>query len=168
MAGHEHEVQLLQRRAVAQCAGQRVAAAQQHHVAFLQDGLAFGAHQAGQVAEGQVQPAFFQRRGNGFGRQLHGLQPHRRGLGRNAGHQLRQELVGADVRQVQHEAALRMRGVEGLGLVQRQVQLAQGRFHLAHQLVGLGCGGHAARHPREQRVVQRQAQPRQRVADGRL
>lgn len=165
VAGHQHEVQLLQRGAVAQRAGQRVAAPQQHHVTFLQDGLALGADQAGQVAEGQVQPAFFQRRGNGLGRQLHGFQPHRRRLGRDAGHQLRQELVGPDVRQVQHEAPLRMRGVEGLGLVQRQVELAQRGFHLAHQLVGLGRGRHAAAGAGEQRVVQGQAQPRQRMAD---
>ncbi len=168
MAGHEDEAQPAQRTAVAQRAGQRVAAAQQHHVALLQQGLALGARQHRQVAEGQVQPALVQRRGDGLGRHLHRLHPHGRGRAAHGRHQQRQELVGADVAHVHDEAALRMRGVEAVGLLQRHVELAQRRLHLARQLVGLGRGRHAAGDAGEQRVVQQQAQPRQRMADGRL
>lgn len=168
MAGHQHEVQLLQRRAVAQCRRQRVALAQQHDVALLQDGRALGAHQARQVAEGEVQAAVLQCRGNGVGRQLHRLDAHARRLAAYGGHQRRQEFVGADVAHVHDEAPLRARGVEGLGLVQRDVELAQRRLHLARQLVGLGRGHDAAGAAREQRVVQQQPQLRQRMADRRL
>ncbi len=168
VADHEHEVQPLERRAVAQRAGQRVALAQQHDVALLQDGQAFGARQSRQVAEGQVQPAVLERRRDGIGRQLHRLDAHARRLAADDGHQRRQEFVGADVAHVHDEAALRMRGVEGLGLVQRHVELAQGRLHLARQLVGLGRRLHATRAAREQRVAQRQPQPGERMAHRRL
>lgn len=168
MAGHQHEVQLLQRRAVAQRRCQRVALAQQHDITLLQDGRALGAHQPRQVAEGQVQPAVLERRRDGLGRQLHRLDTHARGLAADGGHQRRQKFVGADVAHVHDEAALRARGVEGLGLVQRDVELAQRCLHLARQLVGLGRGHDAAGAAREQRVVQQQPQLRQRMADRRL
>jgi hypothetical protein len=145
-----------------------VAAAQQHHVALLQDRRALGARQARQVTEGEVEPAVLQRRRDGLGGQLHRLHAHARRLAADGGHQRRQEFLGADVAHVHHEAALRARGIEGLGLVQRHVELAQRRLHLARQLVGLGAGHHAARAAREQRVAQRQPQLGQRMADGRL
>ena len=68
MAGDEDEAKLLEPGTVAQRTRQRVAAAQQHHVALLQDGGALGAHQPRQVAEGEVEAAFFERRCNGFWR----------------------------------------------------------------------------------------------------
>ena len=168
VAGHEDEVQRLQRRAVAQRARLRVAAPQQHHVAFLQQRRAFHALQAGQVAEGQVEAAVFQRRGDGLGRELHRLDAHAGRAAADAGHQQRQELVGADVAHVHREAPLRVRGVEVLGLVQRHVDQLQRRFHLPCQLLGARRRPHAAGRAREQRVVQRQPQPREGVAHRRL
>ena len=62
VAAHEDEVEPLQRLAVAQLARQRVALAQQHDVAFFEQRAALGAAQFGQIAEGQVDSALFERR----------------------------------------------------------------------------------------------------------
>ena len=145
-----------------------MAPAQQHDITLLQDGLALGAGQRRQVAEGQVQAPVLERRRNRLQRELHRVDAHPRCLAADRGHQRRQELVGADVAHVHDEAPLRARGVEVLGLVERDVELAQRRLDLARELVGARRGRHAAAAAHEERVAQRQAQPRQRVADRRL
>jgi hypothetical protein len=65
---------------------------------------------------------------------------------------------------VHDEAPLRARGVEAVGLVDREFELLHAGLDLAGELLGLGRGRHATGHAREQRVVQHAPQPRQCVA----
>jgi len=168
VAVHEHELQALQHAAVAQPRRQRVARAQQHDVALLQDGQALRPRQRRQVADRQVQPPILERRRHGLGRHLHRLQTHAGRLAADGGHQRRQEFVGADVAHVHDEAPLRVRRIEALRLGQRDIELAQRGVDRTRELVGARGRRHAPTAAREERVTQRQAQPRQRVADGGL
>ncbi|GMV75756.1 MAG: hypothetical protein AMXMBFR78_27060 [Rubrivivax sp.] len=168
VAVDEHELELLERAAVAQLRGLRVALAQQHDVALLQDGLALGAGQRRQVAEGEVQPPVLERRRHRLERELHRVDAHPRRLAADGRHQRRQELVGADVAHVHDEAPLRARGVEAQAFAERGVELAQRGLDLARELVGARRRRDAAAAAHEERVAQRQPQPRQRVAHRRL
>lgn len=168
VAVDEHELQPLERAAVAQPQRLRVAAAQQHDVALLQDGLALGAGERRQVAERQVQPAVLERRGHGLRGELHGVDAHAGRLAPDGRQQRRQELVRADVAHVHDEAPLRARGVELRALAQREVELAQRRLGLTREQIGARGRRDAAAAADEERIAQRQPQPRQRVADRRL
>lgn len=168
VAFDDDEVELLERGAVGQPSGQRVAAAQQHDVALLEQRRVLGAHERRQVAEREVEPAVLERRADRLRLHLHRLDAHARRLRADGGHDLRQELVGADVAHVQREAAHRARRVERVGLVQRGVEQLQRRVDLPRELLGAARRRDAAGCAHEQRVVQREPQPRQRVARRRL
>ncbi len=168
VALHDDEVEPLERGAVGQPACQRVAAAQQNHVALLEQRRVLGAHQRRQVAQREVEPAVLERRADRLRLHLHRLDAHAGRLRADGGHDLRQELVGADVAHVQREAARRARGVERVAVLQCGVEQLQRRVDLPRELLGLARRRDAARGAHEQRVVQRQPQPRQRVAGGGL
>ncbi len=168
VAVDEHELEPLECAAVAQSRRLRVALAQQHDVALLQDGLALGAGQRRQVAEGEVQAPVLERRRHCVGGELHRVDAHPGRLAPDRRHERRQEFVGADVAHVHDEASLRARGVEARALAQGQIDLAQRRLDLARELVGARSRRDAAAAPDEERVAQRQAQPRERMAHRRL
>ena len=88
MAAHQQEVERFQRRARLQLAGQRVAAPQQDHVALVEQALLLGAGQLGQVAEGEVEAARLQRRGDGRRLELQRLHANAGRAAAHLGHHL--------------------------------------------------------------------------------
>ena len=148
--------------------GERVALAQQHHVAVLDQLDPLRLLDRWQEAEREVDAAAVQRVGDLLARQRHGLEAHARRPLAQRGHQRRQETPFADVAHVDAKDLARAQRIEAGRFVERLFQCAQCTAHGLGQPVGLRRGLHAARCAHEQRILQQQPQPRQAMAGGRL
>ena len=121
-----------------------------------------------QVAEREVDLAVVERRAHGIGIELDRLDSHARRRAADLRHQRRQQLAGREVAHVDDELALRHGGVERDRFAQRDLERLQRRIDESGEVIGPRGRRHAAGAAPEQRVLQRQAQPRQRVAHRRL
>ncbi|MNS86745.1 hypothetical protein D3C72_1206590 [compost metagenome] len=126
------------------------------------------AAQPGQVADGQVHFAFFQRLRQLFQRNLQHFHLQARRQRMHALHQRRQEHHFADVGHRQAKAA----GAAGRGELLAQADRLREAVHAALDGVGQRKGHwrglHAGGGAHEERVVELRAQSGQRVADGGL
>ena len=135
VAGHEHEVERAQRRASVRLSASGWSAAQQHHVALVEQMLALRAAQGRQVAEGESRcglpraPRRWRRGGSAAPRRT----PGACAAGKPSA---AAELLGADVAHVHDEAALRARRVEAVSLVDRQLERLERRLDLAREALG--------------------------------
>ena len=165
---HDDEVEPLEhalRRARRQ---HRMVGPRQHDVALHEEALLHRLLDAGQVAEGDVDLAgvegFFDLRVV----ELMGLDAHTRRIDAHPLHQPGQELGFADVAHVQAEGAPRLRRVEAGRGMQALLEQQHRLLHRMGERVGGGGRLDAAGGADEERVLDEQAQPRQRLAHRRL
>ena len=172
MRAHGDEFELAQVveqcRGVAPAFGKGVAFAQQHDVAVTQQLHALRVLHRGQKAEGEVDAAAVEQGGDLLARHGQGFEPHAGRLLAQRKHKVGQKTALPDVAHVDAEHLARMQRVEQRGFVERFFERAQGAAHGVGQAVGLGGGLHATAGAHEERVLDQQAQPRERLAGRRL
>jgi len=138
------------------------------HVAFGQQKPPLCAGERGNVAQGNIDTAAFQRRQNVAVVQLEGFETDPRRVARHRLEERRQENRFSDVGEMEPENTVGARGLVGFRLADRDVDRGQRMVDRRGEPLRLRRRRHAALRANEERIAIQRPQPLQGMADGRL